>query len=261
MMEVNQEDQLECYFVVLACFLRTLQRRSRQRKLLLFVRAQDALAWKKYSGEKIFLRLVTPLLPKLESLPKAHGLDGTPAHLLVAYISNWVAGQITWWQNVGSENLRLLHDLLKHCIRLDKDCPEHRYRLGAVFCLMNEEQAARDIFAEAQECDGRLEFYNPERIEIMAAVHIELAYDNVSVSDGGAAAAVAFVMRAIKLGEKKACVRITERFTQTKYWDWQKTLGDYGVEPKWTTTDRVLCAALGLTLPEPPSQASTEAAA
>lgn len=258
-MEVDQDDQLQCYFVVLACLLRTLQQRPKRRKFLFF-KAQDALVWKKLSGERIFLRLVRPLLPSLEKLPTMSGIDGTPAHLVVAYVSNWVAGQIEWWQPFGSENLSLFHDLLRHCIRLDGNCPEHRYRLGAVLCLLNEEQAANETFAEAQKRDSLSEFYSPREVGTYAAVVLGLAYDHDSVSVGHAAAAVAFVMRALELGEHGVADRITKEFIQTKYWHRQMRRAKYGYDPTWTTTDQVLCAALNLALPAASSPPVNEAA-
>jgi hypothetical protein len=165
---------------------------------------------------------------------------GTPAHLLVAYISNWVAGRIVVWEDFSGDNLNLLHDLLEHCVRLEKYCPEHRYRLGAVLCLMNKKEAAQAMFAEASKDDSRSEFYDAQRIANLAAVHLCLAYRQIRLSDDGAAVtAVAFVMRALTLGGDYASAHIREKFTQTEYWNWKNKRKEYSVE-EWTTTDRVL---------------------
>jgi hypothetical protein len=258
MMEVDQDDPIECYLVVLVCLLRTLQRRPEPRKFL-FWESLDTLAWKKYSGERIFLRLVRPLLAKLETLPKTTGLDGSPAHLLVAYVSNWAAGQISWWQP-GEQELWLLRDMLRHCIRLDDASPEHCYRLGAVLCLLDDEAGAQDAFTQAQKRDGRSEYYSPDMVAISAGSYLELAYDRSSISAGDAAAAVAYVLRAVTLGGAGATKHISGRFEKTDYWKWQTRLATYGVEPDWTTTDRILCSTLGLDLPVPAVQSTKEPA-
>jgi hypothetical protein len=65
------------------------------------------------------------------------------------------------------------------------------------------------------------------------------------------AAAVAFVMRALKLGGDDATERVKEEFVQTKYWQLQRIYAELG-HATWSTADRVLCSALKLEFPAPP---------
>ena len=251
MMEVDQDDQIECYLVVLLCFLRILQRRPEPSGLVAW--KQDVLRWKKLSGERTFLRLVRPLLPKLKQLPETNRLDCSPAHLLVTYISNWATHEIRWFQR--SAELRPVSDMLRHCARLEPTCAEHEYRLGAALCLLNNEHGARAAFAKAQALDRHVEFHSPEEITSFASIYLEMAYRGVTASPGESAAAVAFVARAMKLGGPDAAASITENLVKTEFWQHQVSLAEIGIEPSWSTTDLVLCSLLGLDRSSPTPKA------
>jgi hypothetical protein len=126
MLEINQDDPIECYIVILVCFLRTLQLRPRPWKFLLWT-SRDSLAWKKSSGEAVFLRLVRPIISSLERLPP-HGLDNTPTQMLVAYVSTWVARLFLW--SPENNEAWVAREMLMHCIRLAPSRGRHRRHVG-----------------------------------------------------------------------------------------------------------------------------------
>jgi hypothetical protein len=255
MLEINQDDPIECYLVILVCFLRTLQLRPKPQKFL-FWEARDALAWKHSSGEMIFLRLVRPIISRLDGLPP-RGLDNTPTQMLVAYLSNWAAHLLSW--SPKDNEVWLAREMLWHCARLAPTEPLHHYRLGALLCFLGEEVEARKAFAKAQELDRNGDFYDPDRISSSAGVYLYLAYNHLSDIRGRTASAVASVARGLALGGKEAAGKIAEQFIETKYWKEQKVFAECGEEPNLSATERILSSMLNLDwpVPVPPSQPTT----
>lgn len=95
--------------------------------------ALDLIPSQRYSGEGIFLRLAKLILQKPDPLSAAEGLDGTPAQLLVAYISDWAAQKIKFWSPCYKRSeLGGLRELLSQCARLVPNQAVHQYRLGAL---------------------------------------------------------------------------------------------------------------------------------
>ena len=247
MLEINQDDPIECYIVIIVCFLRTLQLRPRPSKFL-FWTSRDSLGWKQSSGEAVFLKLVRPIISSLEQLPP-RGLDNTPTQMLVAYVSNWVTRLLSW--SPKNNEAWLAREILLHCTRLAPSESEHQYRLGALLCFLGNETEARKAFDKGQELDRGRDFYDPDRISSFASTSLYLAYNSTFDIRGRTAAAVASVARAIVLGGPAAASKIAEEFVETKYWKEQLLFAECGIEKNMTATERILGSMLNLNWPRP----------
>jgi hypothetical protein len=105
---------------------------------------------------------------------------------------------------------------------------------------MGKEEEAKELLAKAQAAESSSEYAGTDDIAIHSSIVAAMAYDFRSQTPGDAAAAVATVARALKLGSSDTATQIVERLAKSKHWEHQKLLADLGIEPTWDTADRVL---------------------
>jgi hypothetical protein len=98
-----------------------------------------------------------------------------------------------------------LREILEHCIRLRPDLPELQYRLGALLCIMNDEEAAFSALTQGQDLDlhalkTKSSGSDREWISVMARVYFPQIDRNGSTSKIRKATIVAYIARALVLG-------------------------------------------------------------
>ena len=277
MVTIDQRDPLDAYIVLLVTLIEALRSRELKKRFRLYPKVFDSLAVSARSERQAIgrhlVRDVLLRLPPMErtvpALVTVAQVDARPEppvetemtpsakSVLVAYVSQWLDGQLGSAINEWEGDLELLRDVARKCQKLLPDDAGPHYRLAVLNCLLDEkEDDARSELEKGLEKDLPLTWAAEQPLLFSYAVmKMNTLLDNSSRWDKvEIAKAAIYTARAIKARKvHEDLIKLIEAYKESHLYKFRYKYPSGGVH-EYSTSERLLYGLLGLEIPSgPPS--------
>lgn len=213
---IDQDDPVDTYIALIITLVYVLRSR-RIEKLTLYPKGVDKLYYSHADEDALITNLVREALFAVKGPMDDLTLQYSVKHLLIDLAGKWISKQLEGGGfDKYSRNYSLLRDVAAKCVELNPQNPNSQYRLAALECLVENEQAARDAIKAALKEDKELKWIDPIHLESIACVDIATLSGLWSSEKPKLAKIVVYVARALATGKKHIKESIRKELEESK---------------------------------------------